>query len=90
MSNSNSDGARLGDEALQTRRTCNCGRPTQPNANWCSAECYQQAVEEADTISLPCLNDHWWCPGPDGPAVDGEAWGGKCSDCYLQGADNGE
>jgi hypothetical protein len=30
-----------------------------------------------------CLNDHSWCVGPEGPDIDGEAWGGKCSTCKL-------
>lgn len=70
---------------LETRDECRCGRETLPNTNWCSAECYQEALEESDTVGdLPCLEDHWWCPGPDGPTEEGEAFGGKCSTCYLE------
>ena len=70
---------------METRDLCVCGNETQPHTNWCSAECYQNALQKSGTIDLPCLIDHWWCPGPDGPTVDGEPFGGKCSDCYLDG-----
>lgn len=36
-----------------------------------------------------CTMDHEWCVGPEGPTIDGASWGGKCSDCYIDGQTDG-
>jgi len=45
-----------------------------PNCPICGA-----SLEHADD----CTDDHAWCVGPDGPTIDGQAFGGKCSTCAL-------
>lgn len=30
-----------------------------------------------------CVNGYDWCSGPEGEENDGEAWGGKCAECFC-------
>lgn len=82
MSEASASGSDVID--LDTGETCRCGREPIINTRWCCSRCYEAAVEAGEVEGdLPCSNDHWWCPGPEGPTEEGAPFGGKCMECTI-------